>query len=206
MGGPPHGRVRLEAGPAEHPGRVGIELASDLQGSGRGRRDHRSLELPLPAHRPEVGRRPGHGQLRGRQAGARHPLERNSPREADRREDRHSARCGQCGHYIGQLCCRGADPGSPGGHDLIHRIDRYGQEDHGAGIPHHEAAATRVGRQVGPYRAGRRRLRSHYAPERVRLLPRRPSVRHLQPLADSPLPLRRSHRDDGGSFQGGQVR
>ena len=75
-----------------------------LAGTGRCGRGDRAVELPVRGHHPED--RPGarHGQHRRAQAGAAHPLQRNTIGQAHRRADRHPAGCGQRGHRFRPLC------------------------------------------------------------------------------------------------------
>ena len=51
-----------------------------------------------------------------------------------------------------------------GRHDLVHRLDRHRQADHGEGRGHAEARVPRARRQVGDDRARRRRLRRRWCP------------------------------------------
>ena len=89
---------------------------------------------------------------------------------------------------------RAADAVAAGRPDLLHRLHRGGQAHHGEGRGHHEAALPRAGRQVGPDRAGRRRLLHRPAQRPRRVRPLGPGLRHHDPHAAPPLPLRGGRR------------
>ena len=89
------------------------------------------------------------GQHDRPQAGARHAVERHPARPPRRREDRHPAGCVQRRHVVRPPRRRRAHAVAAGRHDLVHRLDRHRQADHGEGRGHDEARLPRARRQVG---------------------------------------------------------
>ena len=94
---------------------------------------------------------------------------------------------------------RGAHAVAQGRPDLLHRLDRRGQADHGEGRGHHEAPVPRARRQVGHHRPRRRRLRRGHADRPRGVHARRPGLRHPDPDAAAPVPLRRGRRAAEGA-------
>ncbi len=172
--------------------------APGLEGAGRRRRRHRAVELPVGGHPQQARAGPRNGQHGRAQAGARHAVERHAAGPPGGRTDRLPQRGAQRRDVVRPPRRRGADAVAQGRPDLLHRVDRGGQADHGEGCGHAEAGVPRAGRQVGHHRAGRRRLRRRGAVRRGRVLPRRPGVRHPDPDAAPPLALRRRRRDPHG--------
>ena len=81
------------------------------------------------------------------------PLQRDPPRQADRREDRYPSGCGECRHRVRPFRRRGADAVAEGRPDLVHRLDGRRQADHGEGRGDDEAPVPRTRREVGDHRA-----------------------------------------------------
>ena len=119
---------------------------------------------PVRGHDQQDRPDPRHRQHDRAQAGARHAVERHPARPPRRREDRHPAGRVQRRHVVRPPRRRGAHAVAAGRHDLLHRLDRHRQADHGEGRGHAEAGLPRARRQVGDDRARRRRLRRRWCP------------------------------------------
>ena len=133
-------------------------------GDGRGRRD-RAVELPVRGDDQQDRADPGHREHHDSETCAGHPVERHPTRTSDRRADRHPGRGRERGDLIGPSRRRGAHSLTDGRHDLVHRLDRDRQADHGAGRGIVEAGVPRTGRQVGHDRAATTPTSHRWSPQ-----------------------------------------
>ena len=98
---------------------------------------------------------------------------------------------------------RGVDPLARCGPDLVHRLNGRRQADHGKGRRNDEAPLPRARRQIGDDRPGRRRFAGRGPLRSGHLLPRRTRLRHPDPHAAPPQPLRRGSGHAQGAVRNG---
>ena len=198
-----HRHVPLGAGPRRHDG-VAHRDHDEPQGvarAGRRRRRDRAVELPVRGHDQQARPGPRHRQHRRAEGRSRHAVQRNPHRPPRRRAHRHPARRAQRDHRVGPPRRRGAHPVAEGRPDLLHRLDRGREADHGEGRGDDEAPLPRARRQVRRHRPRRRRPRRRLDARVRRLLPRRAGLRDPDADAAAPLPLRRGRRDGEGHLR-----
>ena len=97
---------------------------------------------------------------------------------------------------------RGAHALAEGRSDLVHRLDRRREADHGEGRGDDEAPVPRARRQVGHDRARGRRFRGGLHDRHRALHARRSGLRHPDPAAAPALALRRGRGDSQGDVRG----
>ena len=168
------------------------------RGHRRGRRHH-PVERAPPDQPGQARAGPGRRQHRGAQAGAGHALVRHRARPADRRGDRHPARCGE---HRARRRTMPSGPGCP----TDPRVDQVsftgstatGKKIMARGGRLAEEGLPRARRQVGVRDPRRRRPAGRLRHRRLhRVHPRRAGLRHHHPAAGPAPPVRRGGRVDG---------
>ena len=193
------GRGRRPAGHAN--------TAPGLEGAGRRRRRHRAVELPARGHAQQARPGAGHRQHGDPQAGAGHAVERHPARAARRRADRLPAGRAQRRDVVGPPRRRGADAVAQGRPDLVHRVrPSVGKRIMEKGAPTLKRVFLELGGKSATIVLDDADFATSVPVGHRGLLPRRAGLRHSDPHAPAPLPLRGGRRDPEGDAGVGRLR